>query len=110
MGDDREKTIRILPFSGKKEHWAVWKEKFLARAKRKGHKGRSAQGRREGGRPAAKGKRGKAAGKEATAGIVSKAFNENTNSASAIADESEDTVRDDPNQDESGDFSEDNAK
>ena len=38
MTEDREKTTRILPFSGKKEHWAVWEEKFLARAKRKGYK------------------------------------------------------------------------
>ena len=39
MSDEKERTIRILPFSGKKEHWAVWGEKFLARAKRKGYKG-----------------------------------------------------------------------
>ena len=38
MSDEKERTIRILPFSGKKEHWAVWEEKFLARAKRKGYK------------------------------------------------------------------------
>ena len=38
MSDEKERTIRILPFSGKKEHWAVWEEKFLARAKRKGFK------------------------------------------------------------------------
>ena len=38
MTEDREKTIGILPFSGKKEHWAVWEETFLARAKRKCYK------------------------------------------------------------------------
>ena len=38
MSEDKERTIRIIPFSGKKEHWAVWEEKFLARAKRKGYK------------------------------------------------------------------------
>ena len=38
MSDEKERTIRILPFSGKKEHWVVWEEKFLVRAKRKGYK------------------------------------------------------------------------
>ena len=35
---ENEKTIRVLPFNGKKENWSVWEEKFLARAKRKGYK------------------------------------------------------------------------
>ena len=38
MTDDKERTIRVIPFSGMKEHWTVWEEKFLARAKRKGYK------------------------------------------------------------------------
>ena len=38
MSENNEKTIRILPFNGKKENWSVWEEKFLARAKRKGYK------------------------------------------------------------------------
>ena len=36
--DDHEKSIRIISFSGKKEDWSVWEEKFLARARRKGYK------------------------------------------------------------------------
>jgi len=32
-----EKSLRIIEFSGKAEHWDVWSEKFLARGKRKGY-------------------------------------------------------------------------
>ena len=33
MSDTKEKTIRIIPFSGKEEDWRMWSRKFLARAK-----------------------------------------------------------------------------
>ena len=33
-----EKTIRVLPFTGKKKEWGPWEEKFLAKAKRSGYK------------------------------------------------------------------------
>ena len=36
--DEHEKSIRIITFSGKKEDWCIWEEKFLARARRKGYK------------------------------------------------------------------------
>ena len=37
--DDTEKSmIKIAPFSGKQSDWSVWREKFMARAKRKGYK------------------------------------------------------------------------
>jgi hypothetical protein len=37
--DDSDKTaIKIAPFSGKQTDWNVWKEKFMARARRKGYK------------------------------------------------------------------------
>ena len=31
-------SIKIIPFSGKKEDWDIWEEKFLARASRKGYR------------------------------------------------------------------------
>ena len=31
-------TIRVIRFSGSKEYWPVWEEKFLARARRSGYK------------------------------------------------------------------------
>ena len=31
-------TIRVIRFSGSKEGWPVWEEKFLARARRSGYK------------------------------------------------------------------------
>ena len=31
-------TIKVIHFSGKKTDWAVWSEKFLARAKRRGYR------------------------------------------------------------------------
>ena len=34
----KEKSIRIIEFSGKQSDWDVWSEKFLARAKCKGYK------------------------------------------------------------------------
>ena len=33
-----EKTIRVIPFSGKQEEWRMWSRKFLARAKIRGYK------------------------------------------------------------------------
>ena len=33
-----EKTIRVIAFNGKKVEWPVWKEKFLARSRRKGYR------------------------------------------------------------------------
>ena len=33
-----DKTIKVIPFSGKAVDWPVWNEKFLARARRKGYK------------------------------------------------------------------------
>ena len=37
--DDTEKSmIKIAPFTGKQSDWSVWREKFMARAKRKGYK------------------------------------------------------------------------
>ena len=38
-GDAAEKSIKIIHFSGKKDEWQVWSEKFLARARRKNYKG-----------------------------------------------------------------------
>ena len=38
MSENNKKTIRILPFNWKKKNWAMWEEKFLARAKREGYK------------------------------------------------------------------------
>ena len=35
---DTEKSIKVIPFSGKTVDWQVWSEKFLARARRKGYK------------------------------------------------------------------------
>jgi hypothetical protein len=39
MGDDLEKTIKIVQFSGKQEDWRKWSKKFLARAAMKKYKG-----------------------------------------------------------------------
>ena len=37
--DESDKTmVKISPFSGKQSDWNVWKEKFMARARRKGYK------------------------------------------------------------------------
>ena len=36
--EDKIETIRVLKFSGAKEDWSVWEEKFLARAKGKGYR------------------------------------------------------------------------
>ena len=36
--DNADKTIAKFTFSGKKVDWAVWSEKFLARARRKDYK------------------------------------------------------------------------
>ena len=33
-----ELSIKIIPFSRKKEDWDIWEEKFLARASRKGYR------------------------------------------------------------------------
>ena len=38
MSGIKEETIRVIAFDGKKIHWSSWKEKFLARAKKKGYK------------------------------------------------------------------------
>ena len=35
---DVETSIKVIQFSGRAKDWAVWEEKFLARAKRKGFK------------------------------------------------------------------------
>ena len=35
---EHEKSIRIIPFHGKKEDWSIWEEKFLARARLQGYK------------------------------------------------------------------------
>ena len=34
----REETIRVISYDGKKVTWPSWKEKFLARSKKKGYK------------------------------------------------------------------------
>ena len=34
--EDKIDTIRVLKFSGAKEDWSVWEEKFLVRTKGKG--------------------------------------------------------------------------
>ena len=36
-GENSEKTIRILTFSGKKEDWMMWSDKFMAKAVMKGY-------------------------------------------------------------------------
>ena len=33
-----ERSIRVLPFSGKSSDWKIWSRKFLARANRRGYK------------------------------------------------------------------------
>ena len=33
-----EKTIRVLPFTGKKKDWPMWSKKFLARARARGYR------------------------------------------------------------------------
>ena len=38
MDDTDKSMIKIAPFSGKQSDWSVWREKFMARAKRKGYK------------------------------------------------------------------------
>ena len=38
-GIDAEKSIRIIPFSGKDEDWRMWSRKFLARAHLRKYKG-----------------------------------------------------------------------
>ena len=35
--ESNEKTIRILTFSGKKEDWMMWSDKFMAKAMMKGY-------------------------------------------------------------------------
>ena len=34
----KESSIRIIGFSGKKQDWVPWEEKFVAKAKRRGYK------------------------------------------------------------------------
>ena len=36
-GENNKKTIRILTFSGKKEDWMMWSDKFMAKAMMKGY-------------------------------------------------------------------------
>jgi hypothetical protein len=31
-------SIRVIPFTGKKEHWPIWSAKFFARVRRKGYR------------------------------------------------------------------------
>ena len=38
MSSTREAAIRVITFDGKKTSWPSWKEKFLARAKKKDYK------------------------------------------------------------------------
>ena len=38
LSKDAETSIKVIQFSGKQKDWAVWEEKFMARAKRKGFK------------------------------------------------------------------------
>jgi len=38
MDESDKTTIKIAPFTGKQSDWSVWREKFMARAKRKGYK------------------------------------------------------------------------
>ena len=38
MLEDFDKSVRMVPFSGKQVDWQVWSEQFLARARRKGYK------------------------------------------------------------------------
>jgi hypothetical protein len=35
---DTTVSIRVIPFTGKKEDWPIWSVKFLARARRKGYR------------------------------------------------------------------------
>ena len=36
--DDDKSAIKLAPFTGKQTDWSVWREKFIARARRKGYK------------------------------------------------------------------------
>jgi len=38
ISNAREEAIRVISFDGKVTAWPSWKEKFLARAKKKGYK------------------------------------------------------------------------
>jgi len=38
MTDSDDKAIRVISFNGKQSEWAIWEEKFLARARRRGYK------------------------------------------------------------------------
>ena len=38
MSNAREETIRVISFDGKATTWPSWKEKVLAKAKKKGYK------------------------------------------------------------------------
>lgn len=38
MGDEVDKTFRIIPFTGKHEDWRMWSRKMLARATMKGYR------------------------------------------------------------------------
>ena len=39
MTEEEVKATKITKFSGEKEDWPIWRSKFLARARRLGHKG-----------------------------------------------------------------------
>ena len=38
MSEEEVKTTKIIKFSGSKDDWPIWSEKFLARARRVGYK------------------------------------------------------------------------
>jgi len=38
MSESNNKAIRVISFNGKQSDWAIWEEKFLARARRRGYK------------------------------------------------------------------------
>ena len=38
MGEHDEQSIRVILFSGKKQDWSAWEERFLAKPRRKGFK------------------------------------------------------------------------
>ena len=38
MSESDDKAIRVISFNGKQSDWAIWEEKFLARARRRGYK------------------------------------------------------------------------
>ena len=38
MSEGNDKAIQVISFNGKLLDWAIWEEKFLARARKRGYK------------------------------------------------------------------------